>query len=118
MGGAQSSNVAQATSNVATDISSSTSVNSYQLNNCVRGVNLWHCKILLQGDFNVQAMQNVYLKNSQITNVKNSSSLHNNVQQSVLQNAISKVGSMGVGFAQAINNTSLFVILVIMLFTT
>ena len=108
MGAAQSSNVAQATSNVATDISSSTSVNSYQLNNGVTGVNLWHCNILLHGDFNVQAMQNVYLKNSQITNVKNSSSLHNNVQQSVLQNAISKVGSMGVGFAQAINNTSLF----------
>ena len=108
MGAAVSSNVAQATSEVANSIANSTSVNSSQLNDTSSSVNLWNCSIDVQKDFNITAAQEVFLKNEQITKVSSQSTLSNQVQQSVLQNAISKIGSMGVGFAEAINNTSEF----------
>ena len=108
MGAAVSNNIAKATSDVANSIDNSTSVNSSQLNDTSSTVNLWHCSIEVQKDFNITGAQEVYLKNDQITKVSSQSTLSNKVQQSVLQNAISQIGSLGIGFAEAINNTSLF----------
>lgn len=108
MGAAVSSNVAQATSEVSNSISSSTTVNSTQLNNQRQNTRLWNCIINLSGDFNWDAIQTTDIKNQQITKVNNQSSLDNKIQQSVLQSAISKIGSLGIGFASASNSASTF----------
>ena len=108
MGASQSSNVAQATSNVANSIKNSTAVNSYQVNTNTNSVTIRNCNIKLSGDFDVAVSQDLTIQSNQIANVKSSTGLNNNIQQSVLQNAISKVGSLGVGYASAVNNTSLF----------
>lgn len=108
MGGAQSSNVAQATSEIANKVSDTTSVNTTQLNNQNQQISLWQCMIKLSEDFNFRAVATADLRNKQITHVNSNTNFNNSVQQSVIQEAISKVGSMGVGYAQATNNTSIF----------
>ena len=108
MGAAQSSNVAQATSEIANKVSDTTSVNTTQLNSQTQQINLWQCMIKLSEDFNFKAVATADLRNQQITDVNSNTNFNNSVQQSVIQEAISKVGSMGVGYAQATNNTSIF----------
>jgi hypothetical protein len=108
MGGAQSQNVANAVSTVSNDIKNLTSVNNYQQNNNQQIVDINKCLIEARKEFIINFSSQLILRSEQITQVKNQTSLYNSVQQSVLQQAMSKIGSMGVGFASATNNTSLF----------
>ena len=108
MGGAQSQNVANAVSTVSNDIKNLTSVNNYQQNNNQQIVDINKCLIEARKEFIINFSSQLILRSEQITQVKNQTSLYNSVQQAVLQQAMSKIGSMGVGFASAINNTSLF----------
>ena len=108
MGAAQSQNVANAVSTVSNDIKNLTSVNNYQQNNNQQIVDINKCLIEARKEFIINFSSQLILRSEQITQVKNQTSLYNSVQQAVLQQAMSKIGSMGVGFATAINNTSLF----------
>jgi hypothetical protein len=108
MGGSQSSNVAQATSEVSNRVTNSTAVNSVQLNQQSQRMDIYNCMIKLSGDLNFNAAATTSIRNQQVAQVKNNTNFNNNLQQAVLQEATSKVGSMGVGYSQASNNTSLF----------
>ena len=108
MGAAQSQNVANAVSTVSNDIKNLTSVNNYQQNNNQQIVDINKCLIEARQEFIINFSSQLILRSEQITQVKNQTSLYNSVQQAVLQQAMSKIGSMGVGFATATNNTSLF----------
>ena len=108
MGASQSSNVAEATTEVANKVSETTTVNATQLNNQDQDMYLYQCIIKLSGNFDFHAVAAADFKNSQIAKVNSQTNFDNKVQQSVVQEAISKVGSMGVGYAQATNNTSMF----------
>ena len=108
MGASQSSNVAQATSEVSNRVTNSTAVNSVQLNSQSQHMDIYNCMIKLSGDLNFNAAATTSIRNQQVAQVKNNTNFNNNLQQAVLQEATSKVGSMGVGYSQASNNTSLF----------
>ena len=108
MGGAMSSNVASAVSEVSNSISNTTSVNTDQLNEQTNQFISNHCLIKLSGDLNINAVTETSIKNDQITKVNSKTNFNNNIQQSVLQTALSKIGSLGIGFAEATNNTNLF----------
>ena len=108
MGAAVSSNVASAVSEVSNNITNSTSVNSEQYNEQSNYFITNKCNITLSGDFNISAIAQTAVRNKQILHVKSQTSLHTSIQQSVLQTALSKIGSLGIGFADATNSTSLF----------
>ena len=108
MGAATSSNVAEASSNVSTTIKQSTVVNAAQAAEQAQSVQIYKCFIKLKGDFNTKFSAEIGLRNNQIATVNSQATLTNTVAQSVLQQAMSKIGSMGVGYASAQNNVSMF----------
>lgn len=106
MGAAQSNNVAQAVANVATYVDQSTTANSSQVNQTADNVNFQHCSVILSGNFNVTERATVSISNNQIVSAVQNANLQNNIQQQMLQEAASKVGFLGIGYASASNSAS------------
>lgn len=106
MGSAQSRNVSKAVTNVSNYVSNSTTVNTNQVNNVESDINLNNCTITLSGDMNVRSSANLMQANNQIASSMQDANLNNNIQQQMLQEATSKVGFLGVGFADASNSAN------------
>jgi hypothetical protein len=105
MGASQSSNVAEAVTNVSNFVSNSTTANTNQVNQISDQISLNNCSIQLSGDFNVKSSANLLESNSQIVSALQDANLQNNIQQQMQQQATSKVGFLGIGYASA-NNAS------------
>jgi len=106
MGAAQSSNVASAVANVANYVNESTTANSAQVNDTSANVNFNNCSVILRGDFNVTEKADLAVTNNQITKAMQNADLTNNIQQQMMQEAASKVGFLGIGYANASNSAS------------
>ena len=109
MGAAESNNVSSAVTNVSNFVEQSTTANSDQVNEVKESVNLHNCTIKLRGDFNVNESAKLAVINNQIVQAHQNTNLNNNIQQQMLQQAVSKVGSLGIGYASASNAASEFV---------
>lgn len=107
--GANTSNVASAVSNVSNYVSNSTVANTSQVNEVSQSVNFKNCSVRLKGDLNVTEKASIAIKNNQIVSSSQNTDLTNNIAQQMLQEATSKVGSLGVGYASASNSASEFV---------
>jgi hypothetical protein len=103
MGAAQSSNVSNAVTNVSNFVSNSTNANADQVSAIETDVTLNNCDIVLSGDFNVSSVSDLTETNTQIISGLQDANLNNNIQQQMLQEATSKVGFMGIGYASASN---------------
>jgi len=106
MGQAESSNVAQAVSNVSNYVSQSTKANAAQANAIAQSINLSNCTIEVVGNFTATESSTVLQTNNQITSATQDTSLNNNIAQQMLQQATSKVGTLGLGYADASNSAS------------
>lgn len=106
MGQAESSNVAQAISNVSNYVSQSTVANASQANDIAQSINLSNCTIDVVGNFTATESSTVLQSNNQITSATQDTSLNNNIAQQMLQQATSKVGTLGLGYADASNSAS------------
>lgn len=106
MGAAQSSNVSQAVTNVSNFVSNSTTANTDQVSQVAEQVEINNCTIQLSGDFNVNSSSKLMETNNQIVSAKQDANLNNNIQQQMLQEATSKVGFLGIGYASASNSAN------------
>lgn len=108
MGGAQSKNVANAVATVTNQVTvdsvgeiDNTVVNQYK-------TIIQDSSITLTGDLNIENTAiNIY-KSNQIAKQMQTSQISNDISQKMLQEAISKVGALGVGYASAQNSASMF----------
>lgn len=106
MGASISSNTASALADVSNSITNNTSASQNQINKNTNLVNIKTCKIF--GDnLNINQYTNNIQKNSQIVSGISNSNVENDIQQKLLQTALSTVGSMGVGYANASNSASM-----------
>lgn len=106
MGAAQTKNSSEVIANVANFVSDSTTVNSNAVNDVKNSVQLNNCKLKAEQDINIESISNSVQKSNQIVKAKQDANLNNNIQQKMLQESLSKVGSLGLGFANASNSTS------------
>lgn len=106
MGSSQSSNVSKAVTNLSNYVSNSTTVNSNQVNSVESSININNCTIDLAGDFNLRNRANLIQTNTQIATSLQDANLTNNIQQQMLQESTSKVGFIGIGFADASNSAN------------
>lgn len=106
MGQAQSSNVASAVANVSSFVNNSTTANSAQVNSLTNNTDFVNCFVKLSGDLNVETTSQILIQNHQITTANQDANVDNNIQQQMLQEATSKVGMLGIGFADANNSCS------------
>lgn len=106
MGTAQSSNVSEAVTNLTNFVSNSTSANTSQVTNIENDTTVKNCDIRLQGNFNVRDRAKLVQTNTQIVNAQQDANVRNNIQQQALQQAQSKLGFMGIGYADAHNASS------------
>ena len=106
MGAARSSNVARAVSNVSNFVSNSTTANTSQANRLRETISFRDCTVSLSGDFNVNASSKLMQTNNQIVKALQDTALQNNIQQQMSQEATSKVGFFGIGYASASNNSN------------
>ena len=109
MGVSQSKNVASAVQNVSNYVDNTTSANSDQVSQLEQSQNFTNCLVNLTDDFNIKNAANLSIKNEQILKALQNADIKNDLQQSVLQEAISKVGSLGIGYASASNSASMLV---------
>lgn len=105
MGAAQTSNVSNAVTNLSNFVSNSTTANANQVSEIAQSTVIDDCTIQLSGDFNVNSSASLMETNNQIVGSQQDANLSNNIQQQMLQEATSKVGFAGIGFANA-NNSS------------
>jgi len=103
MGASQSSNVTNVATNIANTIQNSTSINLTQQNaqQNVIAINPG-CNINAKS-LSLKIQATTKLRQDQVSNVSGQSSLKNNIAQSAIQSATSKVGSLGIGYASASN---------------
>lgn len=102
MGAAQSSNVANVAANIGNTIHNSTNINDEQMNAEKNTIDIKQCDITADS-FSASIVSRANLVQRQITDVDGQNSLKNSVTQSALQSATSKVGSLGIGYANASN---------------
>jgi len=108
MGAATSSNAVSAVTNITNDIVNSTTANASQISK-IKNSNIFdNCNITLSGNLTIEQAAQVTQKSKQIAHVDSSTSLTNDISQSILQEATSTVGSMGIGYASASNTASVF----------
>jgi len=100
MGVAQSNNVASEISDVTTGVSNEINVSADFVNNVTQAVTLG-CSI--GGNVNIVAGMTNITKSRQISKLYTDTTITNTINQKMLQTAISKVGALGVGYADASN---------------
>lgn len=103
MGGAVSTNTASAIANASNFVQNSTTANTQQANHISSTTEIQNCSLVATGDVDFTFVSDVVLKSQQILGAKNDSDLQNNTTQTILQEATSKVGALGVGYANASN---------------
>lgn len=106
MGAARSRNSAEAITNISNFIDNSTKANTNAVSKIVQETNINGCTIQLGENFDVNSSATLAQKNNQILSAKQDTNVKNNVQQQMLQQSQSKVGSLGIGFASANNSSS------------
>lgn len=106
MGAAQSTNTASAVANVCNYISQNVSVSDSQINTIYNQIKLKNCYI--GGNLDINTVATIMAKSNQIATVVQNANVQNNIAQKVLQQAISEIGSMGIGYSSANNNVSVF----------
>lgn len=109
MGAAQSSNVANATTQITNYVQNSAEVDNSQVQNIEQNIRLGKgCEIIASGNINITSLATTIAKNQQLNQALNNTSINNQIQQKMLQTAASTVGSMGVGYADASNSASMY----------
>jgi len=108
MGAAQTKNVATATTKISNKISNTTTTNAVQANNIKNNIITQDCTFDAGNDIQMLNAATTQQQSKQISSGTSSSSLSNDIQQSMIQEASSTVGSMGVGYATASNATNQF----------
>lgn len=106
MGGAVSSNVAQQLSSISNNISQNTVVNQTQIDNTSSAINLTGCNITAGGNVNMSILNKNIQTAKQIVSATQNSTVTNDIQQKLLQEANSTVGALGLGYADASNSSS------------
>jgi hypothetical protein len=106
MGASQTKNVASAVSNVVTNVKQTTSVDAEQASSIKNIFTTNNC--VTHGNLDIKNASDNVQSSKQITAARQSSSVRSQVAQQAIQKAISKVGSLGVGYAGASNSASLF----------
>lgn len=107
MGVAQSKNVAQAVTNVSNYVQNSTQANTEAVSNIKNTFKSDSCNFFIQGDFDIETFSENVQKSSQILTATQDTSIQNDIKQKMLQEAQSKVGTLGIGYASATNETSM-----------
>jgi hypothetical protein len=105
MGSAQTKNSSEVIANISNFVDNSTTVNSNAVNDVKNRVEVTTCH-LKADDINIETISKSVQKNNQIVKAKQDANLNNNIQQKMLQESLSKVGSLGIGFANASNSTT------------
>lgn len=108
MGASQSKNVASAVAEVTNSISQQTSADQSQVDVISQKVNLANCSFATGGDFNVNLFASSAQESTQILEALQDTQVQNDLAQKMAQEAMSRVGPMAVGFAEATNNVSTF----------
>ena len=103
MGAAQSNNVSDIASSLSNTIKNSTEINSQQINTLRTNVYFNNCIIKSGGKIYFDLYSQSTLRSKQLGNVDNTNSLANTIAQEALQKAMSKIGSLGIGYANASN---------------
>ena len=93
---------------VSNSISNSTTASNTNINNQTNTINNSGCKIIAKGDINIHQTAKVAATNKQVASGMSDSDVKNDIQQKMMQEAMSTVGSMGVGYANASNSASMF----------
>jgi hypothetical protein len=106
MGAAESSNVSSVVTNVSNYVSNSTKADTSQISNIANNVIIDQCNIRLSGDFQTNSMATVIETSNQIVSAVQNTNMKNNIQQQMLQEATSKVGFLGIGYADASNSSN------------
>lgn len=106
MGSAQSSNVSSAVADVSNFVTNSTSANQNQANAVYQDVIINQCNIKVGGNFTTTEYANSIQTSRQQISAQNDNNLQNNIAQATQQVANSKVGTLGIGFANASNSAN------------
>lgn len=108
MGGAQSKNVANAVASVTNSVITDTVGDIDNISQNQISTVISNSQIILSGDLNIQnTAKNVYISHQVATQLQHSQ-IKNDISQKMMQEAISKVGALGVGYASAENCASMF----------
>lgn len=107
MGAANTKNVSSAVSNVMNYIQQSTTANSDAVSTISNDVDISSCYIELQEDFDVTTSATVMQTANQVLVATQNATVTNDIQQKMIQEATSKMGSLGIGYASATNETSM-----------
>jgi len=108
MGASVSKNTAEAIASVTNSINNSTTASNANINEQTNNITASGCDITAMGDLTIKQTATVAAKNKQIAQGMSSSDLKNDIQQKMMQEAMSSVGSMGIGYADASNSASMF----------
>lgn len=103
MGAAQSSNVSDIASSLSNTIKNSTEVNSQQINKVKTDIDFKDCIVKSGAKIFIDLYTQSTLRSKQLAEVDNTNSLANTIAQEALQKAMSKIGSLGIGYANASN---------------
>lgn len=107
MGAAISSNSASVASSISNTVKNSTVISQQQSQTAVNNINLQGCTIDAAGKVTFTIQQSAYQRNQQTSAVQATTSLKNTASQSAVQAATSKMGSLGIGFAEASNSVNM-----------
>lgn len=108
MGASQSSNVSNAIASVTNDIGQQTTANTQQANNISQKITMDNCTIITK-NYTADESGKTIQSNSQLSKAIQKSDVQNNIQQKLIQQAASTVGSMGLGYADSNNTANMFV---------
>jgi hypothetical protein len=106
MGSSKSKDVADAVANVSNYVGSSTAANTTQVNQLSQDVTFEDCTVIAKGNLTVNEYAQLMQTNNQFIKANQDANLSNNIQQQMLQTATSKVGFLGIGYADASNSAT------------
>ena len=107
MGGVNTKNVSEAVSNVMNYVQQSTTADADAVSSIENIINISNCYIELKEDFDVQTSATVIQTANQVLVSTQNATVQNDIQQKMVQEATSKLGSLGIGYASATNETSM-----------
>ena len=108
MGGAVSKNTAEAIADVSNSITNTTTTSNQNISNQKNVIIQNKCDIETKGKYNVNQKARLAATLHQIAQGASKSDVKNDIQQKMMQSAMSTVGSMGIGYADASNSASMF----------
>jgi hypothetical protein len=108
MGAASSSNAVKAVTNVTNSVTNATTANTNQVSRMKNSDVFSNCNIVLSGNLTIDQTASLSQVSKQIASASSNTSFNNLISQTILQEASSTVGSMGIGYASASNSASVF----------